>query len=109
MTVIVTDGTDKEYIEYESGCDLKNVFRGDEKATMSGGFERFSKGWIGPVDVKWHVGHYVLKGSFEIEDAGKTYLINPGDFVLIAKDSKVVFRTLEDVEAVFFCLPKYED
>ncbi len=37
MTVIVTDGTDKEYIEYEPGCDLKNVFRGDEKATMSGG------------------------------------------------------------------------
>ena len=27
MTVIVTDGTAKEYIEYEPGCDLKNVFR----------------------------------------------------------------------------------
>lgn len=109
MTVFVTDGADKAYIDWEPGSSLKNVFRGNKDATLSGGFERFTKGWEGDVNAEWDVGHYVLSGTFEIEDKGVTHLVKPGDFVNIGKGSQITFRALEDVEAVFFCTPKYED
>lgn len=109
MTVIVTDGKDQEFVSWEPGCALRNAFRGNEKATMSGGLERMDKGYTGHINVEWHVGQYVTKGKYELVENGKTYVAKPGDSVQVVKGTQMILRALEDSEFVFFCLPKYED
>ena len=114
MTVIVTEGKSREFLEMTHKRASKPLLYSDshknilEKASI--GVVKFSEGTV----VDWHDPLdeflYILKGTLRVESEGKTHIAKEGDSVLITRMSKAKMAS-EGVEALYVMFPKldYED
>ena len=108
MAIVVTDGKTADYEEWEKGCNIKNVYRGNEAASMGGGFATFDKGTSMTTYYGWDAMMHIVEGSMRLEADGTAQTVKPGDFINVVKDTDVTFHADEDVKLWFVTFPKYE-
>ena len=106
MAILISNGKSQELVKISDHFYIKDVFDSNGLATLSGGVEKFEKGfllknWIYPCDDIM----YMLKGSLKIESDGKTYVVHEGDFMHATKGTKATLNTNEESEAIFVTNP----
>jgi|GEM_PF-3997044 len=109
MVLVVVKGESVRLEPAGEGSFAGDAIGPEESKTMSGSLFKMNKG----LQTEWSYAYdeisYITAGSMDVSAEGKTYRVNPGDFIYFSKGTNVRFDVKEDVEGVMVTYPHWRE